>query len=707
MINNNQSFIKLFWSYAMIIIIPVFILGFITINILFENLASDTEQLNMNIITQSADIADKEIGKTASMFHQIEHDEKIRNFVQSQLSGKNTNQYEMYDIMNELKMLKTDIAICQSAGIQINSKDLVITDRFASNQKDFYNINFNENSLSSEKLNEIFENVGLKNVYIPFSNTNDEEIIISCKVMNIEGSTGKANVFALISKDVLISKIMQNKIGNDFELAMFDSEGNILMSTNGFEPDKRKDFKSDNIVEIKSKVFDGKYIFKMSNGGLEGNVGHITIIFMLLMLIMVGVSVYLAYLHMQKMKKIILGVFDESKGLEDSLSEQLESAKERILSNLLYSIRTEAVSGIDSMSKYGICFSKEYFSVMTISDTQNGSTDIFSSVEETAWSQLNNIVKSKIAEINMYCEMVRTGTNTYSYILNYSTSGDTEKLAGLPAQIMNEYGIAINIGIGIETSTTEKLYLSYEGSVSALRYGLNEKPGDAVFFEEIHNIENEKIYYTVEKEKQLIRSVKMGIPSDAESILDEIYTVNFKERHITHSILKRLIFNLALTVYKILDESYELDIEKHEKYGRVCLNLFRNNDSEECFEILREIYISLCNDIGKQSGEDALKDRIVKYIDNNYSNCNLSLELLADHMEISYHYLSRLFKEFMGTNFVSYLTLIRLEKAKELLKSTDFTIEAIAEKTGFLGSNSLIRAFKKYYDITPGKYRKN
>ena len=80
--------------------------------------------------------------------------------------------------------------------------------------------------------------------------------------------------------------------------------------------------------------------------------------------------------------------------------------------------------------------------------------------------------------------------------------------------------------------------------------------------------------------------------------------------------------------------------------------------------------------------------------------------MLAEHLGISYHYLSRMFKVYLGTNFTSYITAVRLEKAKQLLKESDATIEEIAERTGFYGSNSLIRAFKKYYDITPGKYRK-
>ena len=690
----------------MIIIIPVFVLGFLTISLLFENLASDTEKLNMNIIGQSANIADAEITKATSLFFQVENDKKIKSFIQGQSYRYGMEQYDLYDIMNELKLLNTHNTVSVMLGFYLPDSNRVIADSSVTTLEEFCDITFADEEGSPESIKELFAGVGMRNHFITRRGKEDENVIMCFKAMNLDGSFNRAIVFALLNREVLISKMMMDDTENDFEIAIVGTGGDIILKSDGFDTDSIDKINGEDIIKVKSDAVDGSYIYTMKNGGLAGNVGYITLIFLMLMLITVFISVFLAYLHMQKMKKMILGVFNESKGLEDSLSEQLENAKERILSNLLHNIRTEAISGADSMSKYGISFAKKYFAVMTVSDTQTDNSEVFSSVEESAWTELNNIVKLKLAEMSMTCEMVRTGTNSYSYILNYDTSGATAGLKVLPAEILKGYSISINIGIGDETESPEKLYTSYEGSVSALRFGLNERPGEAVFYEEIHSLENAKIYYTVEKEKQLIRSIKMGAQSNVTEILDEIHTVNFKERHIPHGMLKRLIFNISLTVYKVLDEAYELDIEKHEKYGRVCQNLFRNDNSEECFAILREICVSLCDDIGKQSGEDAIKDQIVDYIAENYIDDSLSLEVLAEHLEISYHYLSRLFKEYLGTNFVSYLTLVRLEKAKELLKTTDHTIETIAEKTGFVGSNSLIRAFKKYYDITPGKFRK-
>ena len=56
-------------------------------------------------------------------------------------------------------------------------------------------------------------------------------------------------------------------------------------------------------------------------------------------------------------------------------------------------------------------------------------------------------------------------------------------------------------------------------------------------------------------------------------------------------------------------------------------------------------------------------------------------------------------------NFASYLAGLRLEYSTQLLKTSQLSIEQVAQQAGFLQSGSFIRAFKKYYNVTPGKYR--
>ena len=61
----------------------------------------------------------------------------------------------------------------------------------------------------------------------------------------------------------------------------------------------------------------------------------------------------------------------------------------------------------------------------------------------------------------------------------------------------------------------------------------------------------------------------------------------------------------------------------------------------------------------------------------------------------------------MNKSFVSYLNQVRIDHAKQLLNSARFSLEEIAEKTGFNNSNYLVRVFKRTTGQTIGEYRKN
>ncbi|MDN5276704.1 MAG: two-component system, response regulator YesN [Clostridiales bacterium] len=76
-------------------------------------------------------------------------------------------------------------------------------------------------------------------------------------------------------------------------------------------------------------------------------------------------------------------------------------------------------------------------------------------------------------------------------------------------------------------------------------------------------------------------------------------------------------------------------------------------------------------------------------------------------MYISPYYLSHLFKEELNITFLEYLTMVRMEEAKKLLKDTSLSIVAIASQVGYEDASYFSKVFKKYVGISPAQYRKN
>lgn len=93
------------------------------------------------------------------------------------------------------------------------------------------------------------------------------------------------------------------------------------------------------------------------------------------------------------------------------------------------------------------------------------------------------------------------------------------------------------------------------------------------------------------------------------------------------------------------------------------------------------------------------------YINHNYHN-NLTLDMLAEAGNISKYYLAHRFKEEIGMSPIEYLVKTRVENAKILLDTTDFSVSVISESTGFSSQSLFAQIFRRYMNQSPSHYRK-
>jgi AraC-like DNA-binding protein/mannose-6-phosphate isomerase-like protein (cupin superfamily) len=98
----------------------------------------------------------------------------------------------------------------------------------------------------------------------------------------------------------------------------------------------------------------------------------------------------------------------------------------------------------------------------------------------------------------------------------------------------------------------------------------------------------------------------------------------------------------------------------------------------------------------------ALRAKI--YIEENYSQ-NLSCEMIAQQVALSSSYLGQVFQFSTGFSLMEYLTHVRIERAKELLKHGKVPIYIVAQRVGYNSPNYFSRVFKKHEGISPGEYR--
>lgn len=96
---------------------------------------------------------------------------------------------------------------------------------------------------------------------------------------------------------------------------------------------------------------------------------------------------------------------------------------------------------------------------------------------------------------------------------------------------------------------------------------------------------------------------------------------------------------------------------------------------------------------------------IKDYIDTNYSD-PITLDMLSAKYNLNKYHLCHRFNQIYGTSPISYLSLVRIETTKDLLKSTNHSMQEISEMVGFSSQSYLSQAFKKNVGETPQMYRK-
>lgn len=115
---------------------------------------------------------------------------------------------------------------------------------------------------------------------------------------------------------------------------------------------------------------------------------------------------------------------------------------------------------------------------------------------------------------------------------------------------------------------------------------------------------------------------------------------------------------------------------------------------------------SLENALTLQNGDKSkyLSDAIA-FIDENFSNPEISVDMVAEHVGISSGHLSRLFRKETEYTMMTYLIDRRMRKAKELLKDYSHKIYEVAELVGYRDITFFSATFKKYVGVTPSDYQ--
>jgi len=395
--------------------------------------------------------------------------------------------------------------------------------------------------------------------------------------------------------------------------------------------------------------------------------------------------------------------------------------KEKLFTNILMGKKINTQEILEKINFLGIGFSMSNFIVMVI-QIDNYSEFCGNCDEIQKDLYMNSLIKQieETTIVKYKCVCVEVEEEKVAVIINFNEDASLMKIKEESTAIANDikskiescFPFTVTLGIGRLYKSIDDISLSYKEAKNALNYKLYLGKNKVI---DIENVElqpedqlEELYHYYSEKEKLLINKLKVANKKDVINVINQLFEDiesggNLSYTYVRQALMRiislmiELIIESGKNVKDIFGEKYDLYKEFSHKETIADIKSWLIEVSMRIIDAIDDINISK-----KQKHIQKIKD----YIQEN-SSSDISLNDIAEHIGLNPAYLSKMFKESFGQNFIDYLNKVRINKAKQLLESTQLSIKDIGFKVGFNTIQNFMRAFKKYEGITPGQYRQS
>ena len=212
--------------------------------------------------------------------------------------------------------------------------------------------------------------------------------------------------------------------------------------------------------------------------------------------------------------------------------------------------------------------------------------------------------------------------------------------------------------------------------------------------------------YPLDRERELIRKVKIGDRTGAREILNIILaSIMLAEPGDLNVLKARMLELLSVLGRSAVEGGVDINflLERNLHYINIALRI--DNQQDLCAWIGNALndFIELV--YSSQNSRKVTQLRpVVKYIEDNFAR-SITLAEIAKSAHLSISRLAHLFKEQMGVTIIDYITSIRIERAKELLLTTDKSCTEICFESGYNNQSYFTRTFRDCAGMTPRNFR--
>lgn len=751
---RNNLFLSFLVSYLIILIVPLFIGGFIylkTVN-LVNNQILKANNLYLSQLKQTFDVVLEDIDRISLEIGVTNKDVISLAMKDSILDS---DRLAIYNICRQLSQYKISKSYLEDIYIYLKKTDIVINPKDCTSATMYYNV-YLKDQMDFDDWYRFIQNDyrrALNTLPVLSKDGDEESITVYTQSLPAHSlSSSYASLVIVINKKELVDNLKAFEGISKGKVFILGKDGKILLSTgkshisNNISYDELVDNKNslvrDNVIisYISSDILPLKYVSVVPNESFWESLSYYKRMIMVggAIILIIGqlLALYMARKNYNPIKSIIKKIMqaggfkkkDEpndyefiQKAISTTINEK-ESAlemlnkKDLLLRNTyikhLLRERIEFKDDVKNMlMKYGINFNNEYLIIIHIahdnSNNEKVDNEYLMAVKEIA----SDTLESNIDIAGNY--IILEGDNCdLILILNVGYKLENEyksKLSNMLSDIIYKVRTETGSRLIITVSNEHKCPSGFPGcsaeASDAMEYAvLNGKLG-IIFYEDVKK-STYGYSYSLETKQKILAFIRNGNSEGAKSVIEELIDNNYEDILLPSEIMRTLIFDVTISVLRILNKSEDLYyLEEIRPINRLMECTSVNSMKTEFFKIVDEI----CDYIKRNNQSDARSQLVAKvqeYIFCYYANKDMNINSIGFHFNLTPHYLARIYKEETGESLLSHIDKIRIEKAKQLLALDDkYTIGEIADMVGYTNSHALIRAFKKYEGITPGKYQ--
>ncbi|WP_054027689.1 AraC family transcriptional regulator [Bacillus sp. FJAT-28004] len=759
---NKRTFLVSFvLPYLFILLVPVMI-GCVFFFKTLEVIKQEINRADEAIIKQIQQNIDSRLRDIGQLTNRVGIDSRVKALMNTRTSLDTNQRYTNYGLFKEFETYKLSNQFLSQFYVYFNYTDMILSTNGVFNSEAFYRQFYSSYNMGSREWDSFIKGYH-SNQYLPLDmNGQDADasgrtiVFATSLVPYISKNPEKplATIFIQLNNAIFESafKTMDSSDGKTFSII---NSSNQLIYTTG-QPTDYKELNYDGLSDlgvthvklngknmtvssIPSEITDWKYVSAIPSNLFMYKavvIRNLALSGMILIFVLGGVLTYLfsrknygplrkllnvigeksgilPKVHCNEYKfieEMVSNIVEEKQSVEEKYRLQKETLRDHFLIRLMKGNQDCSISISDLSDAYNIKFESNHYALLLFylenTSTSNVTHEpvhfIMKNVMEDYLRQHNNI--GFVLEVDQFMVCLVN-------IKEHDKTKQKDEVIEIAEQAIqlfaNRIGIICSVSISRLYSKLEDIKLAYNETIEAIEYKLIFGSESIIHYEDIQTSEQGSMNYdfSVVKEYQFANCIKVGDYQSAKQVISETIVNNSKQVPI--NIVKCNMFALIHTVITSLSGiSIKLEKEFLEILNPIDRLLHCKTLPQlelEIFAIIDEIeqYV-----VGTdKSNKSTLIAEIMSFTHCNYHNSDLNVSMISEQFHVSLPYLSKMFKQHAGEGLLEYIQKVRVQKAKEMMAANDCTIKEVASRVGFTNRDTLIRLFKKYEGVTPGKFK--